>query len=469
MLDKILYLLPEISLFLGILHLIVLYLFSYESPKVYSKVSRLWLQASFFFLVVFYDKSINTYYFENNAYTLLFKLLMLIFTYQALISSSSWFSAENKTGIKYLILVFLSLIISNFLISSVNIISFIILYPLLTSLNYFLLKLSPQEISKKYLNVSSIILSIMLIGFIYIFISSNQLSQYKELAGYIDIAHNDFKVYISATFLMLPLLFSLGLVPFHSLKEEEIAKSILPVSHYFAVIMPIVYWATLIKYNIFLSKAYEEYLSYSFFIIALFSIILGAIGANSRINLHRIYTHGSIYHFGVILMLLSFFNNYSNFSGFLYLLLYLITLNGLYSVFYNLKSHGEFLSSQISISGLAETRPHTTRALLISIFSLLGFPPFAGFLAEFSFINIFLQQKSYYALLIILICFLVLAKSYLEIIKTAYFEQKIKNYDTENKTIQLITLFGIMLIIVISFNPFNIIEELKDMFYVIYL
>jgi hypothetical protein len=43
-----------------------------------------------------------------------------------------------------------------------------------------------------------------------------------------------------------------------------------------------------------------------------------------------------------------------------------------------------------------------------------------------------------------------------------------KNYDTENKIILLTTLASITLIAIISFNPFGIIEKIKDMFYVIY-
>ncbi|MBR5154848.1 MAG: hypothetical protein IKW58_03895 [Alphaproteobacteria bacterium] len=469
MLEEILYMLPEISLVLGILHLCILHLLSYESPKVYAKVARIWLQVSLFCLIVFYDRSISIFYFDNNSFTLLFKVLLILFSYQLLIMSSAWFSAENQTGIKYLILIFLSLIASNYLISSINIISFIISYTILISINYFLLNISSQEVSRRYMFVFSLILFLMLGSFSYIYITSNNLTQYKELSLFFSHTNNDFKLYISAIGLLLPLLFSLGIVPFHAVKEEEIAKSILPVSHYFAVIMPLVFWSALIKYKEVLAFAYKDNLMQSLEIISILSIIYGAIGANSRINLHRIYTHGSIYHFGVILMLLSFFNQHSTFSAFLYLLLYVLTLNGLYSVFYNLKSQGEFLSAQISLSGLAQTRPHTTRALLISIFSLLGFPPFAGFLAEFSFINVFLQYEKYLFLSIILVFFLILAKSYLEIVKTAYFEQKIKSYDTENKTVQLITLIGIMLIISISFNPFGIIEKLKDMFYVIYL
>ena len=270
-------------------------------------------------------------------------------------------------------------------------------------------------------------------------------------------------------FMIIPILYSLNLAPFHLMVEEKVAKSILPVSHYFAIILPLIQWGVLIKLKEYILYPFAEYLSIAFIIIAIFSIILGSVGANSRINLYRIYAYGSMYHFGVIMVLLSFFNKETEFSSFIYLLVYILALNGIYIVFYNLKSHGEFLSSLTSLSGHAETRPHTTRALLISIFSLLGLPPLAGFLAEYSFIDTLLVEKNYILLSIVMVFFFILAKSYLEIIKTAYFEQKIKNYDTEDKTVLLITLLNIMLIIIISFNPFGIIEIIKDMFNVIYI
>lgn len=467
------YTLPETSLIFGIINLFFLYIIGYDANKIYAKTARIWLLISLFFSVLFYNKSFAPQYFENTSYTLLFKLIIGFFTYIMLIVASSWFKIENKTGCKYLTLILTSILISNLLLSSINTIILLVGLAVLIYINYRLLNLNygkiSQEISKRYLIISLIIILFLLIGFIYIYITTSNTTEYILLRNIFIYSNNNITMYMAIIFMIIPILYSLNLAPFHLMVEEKVAKSILPVSHYFAIILPLIQWGVLIKLKEYILYPFAEYLSIAFIIIAIFSIILGSVGANSRINLYRIYAYGSMYHFGVIMALLSFFNKETEFSSFVYLLVYILALNGIYIVFYNLKSHGEFLSSLTSLSGHAETRPHTTRALLISIFSLLGLPPLAGFLAEYSFIDTLLVEKNYILLSIVMVFFFILAKSYLEIIKTAYFEQKIKNYDTEDKTVLLITLLNIMLIIIISFNPFGIIEIIKDMFNVIYI
>lgn len=475
MLKEFLYALPEITLLIGVINLLFLYILSYDSPKTYSKTARLWLIVSIFFTILFYDKSFSQTYFENNSYTLLFKLLIGFFTYLLLILSSTWFVTENKTGCKFLILLLLATTTSNLLISSTNIISFLLGYTILIYINYRFLDISydklPTEASKRYIATSIIILSFLIISFLYIFNLTGGITNYAVLSQIFNSSQNSnsFIIYLSASFMIIPLIYSLGLAPFHVLLEDKIAKSTLPISHYFALIFPLTIWGIFVKLNTVYFSIFSKYLSTSYAIIAILSIILGAIGANARINLHRIYAYGTMFHYGVILLIISFFNHNLDFSAFTYLLMYTLALNGIYTVFYNLKSHGEYQNALTSLSGISQTRPYTTRALLISIFSLLSFPPFAGFIAEFSFIKSFLIEKNYILLSIILFFFLVLAKSYLEIIKTAYFEPKIKNYDTENKTVLILTLLSIILIIAISFNPYSILEKIKDMFDVIYL
>lgn len=472
MLQDMLYSLPEISLIFGIINLVILHIFSNENPKVFAKVTRLWIMVSIFFSIMFYDKTFNNTYFESSSYTLLFKLLIAFFSYIMVILSPSWFVTENKTGCKYLILILSSLVINNLLISSSDIIVYICCYAMTIYINYRLLDISydkyPSEISRKYLAISSIILLLMVSGFAYFIINGGFLTNLNQIKEFLMSSKSDIKYYIAVSLIIIPVFYTLGLAPFHSLIEDKIGKSILPVSHYFSIILPITFWGVLLKLKQTLLLPFEESISPVLIFIAVFSILLGAIGANARINLYRIFAYGSMYHFGVCVLMLSFFTHQADFGLIIYLLMYLLALNGAYTVFYNLKSRGEFLSAITSLSGLAKTRPFTTRALLISIFSIIGIPPFAGFLAKFYLLNELILHKKYILLAITLLFFLVLAKSYLEIIKTAYFEQKMKNYDTENKIILLTTLASITLIAIISFNPFGIIEKIKDMFYVIY-
>jgi len=70
---------------------------------------------------------------------------------------------------------------------------------------------------------------------------------------------------------------------------------------------------------------------------------------------------------------------------------------------------------------------------------------------------------------VVLIFLLFIAKAYLEIIKTAYFDEKTKIFDRENRFVLFYALLNTIVVIVMVFNPFEMMEKLKDMFYVIFL
>ena len=231
--------------------------------------------------------------------------------------------------------------------------------------------------------------------------------------------------------------------------------------------MPVALWGAFIKLNIELFAPYKAALAPVYVGFALLSAVFGAVGANARINLHRIMSYSSMYHFGVVLLLLSFFRIETDFAAFVYLFVYTLSLNGGYLVFYSLKSHGEYLAATTSLSGLAETRPYTTGALLVSLFSMIGLPPLAGFTGQLGAVSELLKNGCYVSLGIILLFLLVLAKAYLEIIKTAYFEHKVKIFDAENKTVLLYTMFCMLCIVFVSFNPYGLFHLLQDMFYVV--
>jgi len=470
---SLIYTFSEVSLILGVLRLFVLHLSKEDSPKKYAQTARFWLLLSLFFSILFYDKSCNEAYFINNAYTLVFKLSIGLMSYMMLGLSSAWFVAEKRTGCRYYVLMLLALASINLLLSSVRLPSLFLSYVLLIYINYRLLDISyerlPSTIAPRYIRVSLLIILMFAAGFSFLSFKLGANVSFTAIKDFLSSGTQEAYRFFAAVALCIPFLYSLGLAPFHVLAEEKAGKAILPVSHYFAVITPLAFWGAFFKLNNTIFIAFFASFAPVYVAFALISVLFGAVGANARINLHRILAYAALYHFGLILLLLSFFKPEADFAAFIVLLAYIISINGAYIVFYGLKSRGEYLSAITSLSGLSETRPELTAALLISLFSLLGLPPFVGFLGQLTLVNELIKNESYASLGVALFCLLFLAKSCLEIIKTAYFEHKIKNYDTPNRQVIFLSLLNALIIAIAAFNPGNIMAILKDMFYVVYL
>ena len=140
-------------------------------------------------------------------------------------------------------------------------------YTLLVYINYRLLDISidkyPSEVAPRYISTSIIIIILMFMSFCYLSFYNN-IVDYNNIKYSIQQSPNNISIYIALVFMIIPFLYSLGLAPFHTMAEDKVSKSILPVSHYFAIITPIAFWGILIKLNTTLLYPYKQYLSPSY-------------------------------------------------------------------------------------------------------------------------------------------------------------------------------------------------------------
>ena len=471
MLQNLLLFTPYVALIVGVLHLAGLHFFNEDRAKVYSRIARFWLIVSLFFAIIFYAQNPLEAFFNSNSYSILFILVLNILIYHILGLSVSWFSSQNRTGGWFDILLLCATLFMSLLIMAENLFALFICYAALGLINYKLLQINYEK--KPILSVANLIGVLIFVlfagsvGYFY-YLLHGSLS-YDVIKEYLWENNQSFSLFFAVICLILPFFYALGIAPLHIAIEDKLSKSVLPVSHYFAIVLPLAVWGGFIKLNVMLYTVYANTLTSAYLCFALFSVFFGAIGANARINLQRIYAYSSFYHFGLVLLLLSLGHKHTDFAGFIYLVTYLLSLNGAYLVFYSLKSHGEYLVSITGVVGLAETKPYASGALSISLFSLIGMPPLIGFLGLFNLSYEMIKAEYFMSLGIIFVFLLLLFKAYLGIIKTAYFEHKVRVFDTVNKWVLTYMLLNILMIILLLFNPYHLIERLKDMFYVVFL
>lgn len=473
MLTEIIYTLPEIILLAGIFHIFILYMVDCDKAKTYAFATRFWLLASTLIMVCFYDKNINNYPINKNAYTLLCGLCLNSAVYIMLLLSPIWFSALKRLGGRYNILIILATACLSIMLKVTNLGLLIAGEAFLLLINNALIRTNYEkkqsEVIKRHTFVSLSVFILSLAGGIYLWYQAQGKTDFEILSKVLIEQEKSLWTFLAIMGIFVPFLYMLGIVPFHTMAEDKNCKNILPVSHYFAIIIPIAAWGMFIKLNQLFIPIYGQEMSLAYKILALITIVFGAVGASARINLHRIYAYATMYQFGAVLLLFSLFTPSAQFVSFIYLLVYMTALYGAYIVFYNLKSHGEYLSSVTSLSGLAKIRPYTASALIIVLFSMMGLPPMAGFLGQLNMVYEFIKSEHYVDLFIALVSVVLLAKAFLNIVKTIYFEQKIKMFDTENKYILLYTWTCVIFILFLLFNPWNVIEKAKDMFYVVFL
>ena len=107
---------------------------------------------------------------------------------------------------------------------------------------------------------------------------------------------------------------------------------------------------------------------------------------------------------------------------------------------------------------------HISLSFTLSLmFSLIGFPPFLGFLGLFTVFDELIRISGYYQLGIILFSLVVISYAYLQIIKALYFEIGRENFDRADIGIYIALLINIVIMIIIALNPKYLLLDISNM------
>lgn len=260
-----------------------------------------------------------------------------------------------------------------------------IIYLLINSLSSYIILLG---ISIIYKYTGSIILDE-----IYYIINNNLNNNINE------------NINIGTIFIIIGLLIKLGTVPFNYWVLRLYTSLENKILLYQIIIPKLVYISLLWRILIYLLPIsnYNKYINYIFiciYLISILSVIIASIGGLFNSYFKAILTYSSILNMGFILLGIS--NNIqnngyiNNFTFIEYLLIYVCNTFALFFCFllinpeskFNKKIDNENNKLKIKNKNFNQIYPFFTICILISIFSFIGIPPFAGFFGK---LNIFLN------------------------------------------------------------------------------
>ena len=115
-----------------------------------------------------------------------------------------------------------------------------------------------------------------------------------------------------------------------------------------------------------------------------------------------------------------------------YVSIYLVMNLAFFSCLLMLRRNESYFESLDDLSGLSKNHPLLSLSILITLFSLAGIPPLAGFFAKFYIFLSVIEQQMYFLAITGLLSTVIAAFYYLRIIKIVYFDEKIERYDTDH-------------------------------------
>jgi len=434
--DNLNFIYPEIFISLSIMFLLILGVFKKNSSNLINILSILALIVT---LVLIFNYPVNTNIeILNGSYKIDFissymKTLTALSGIFVLITSSKFLKIFKIFQIEYPILILSSILGIFVMISSNDLIVFYIGLELQSLALYVLASFNRDQVSSseaglKYFVLSALSSGLLLYGCSLIYGFSGT-TNFEEIS--IIMNDNQYGLTFGIVFILVGLAFKISAVPFHMWAPDVYEGSPTSVTLFFAVAPKIAAITVFIRflYVPFFNLIEQWQLIIVFLSVA--SMIFGAVAAIGQKNLKRLIAYSSIGHMGYALAGLCAGTNLGIQSSVLYITIYLVMNFGFFSCLFMLKRENKYYENIDDLSGLSKNHPLIALSLLVTLFSLAGIPPLAGFFAKFYIFKAVLQQSMYFLAIIGLLSTVVAAFYYLRIVKVMYFDSEKEKYDSD--------------------------------------
>ena len=326
------------------------------------------------------------------------------------------------------------------LVASTDLLMIFLAFETMGILSYLLVGIRARdersgEAALKYVLYGAFTSGAMLFGFSLLFgLAGN--TDLSEISRQVALAsqhpQDRLLLIVAILFFMAGLLFKTASFPFHFWCPDVYEGAPTPITAFlsvgpkaagFALFIRLFYplFATGHEANIYEAVSGLDWPS----ILALVSAItmtLGNLAAIHQNNLKRLLAYSSIAHAGYLLMGVVALSDLGLRSVVFYLVVYLFMNLGAFAVVTMVATAGG--SEEIdSYRGLGVRAPYVCVAMAIFLFSLIGLPPFAGFVGKVYLFAAVISQKIYWLAVVAALNTVISLYYYLRIVKAMFLEK----------------------------------------------
>ena len=429
--------LTELFISISIMILLIVGVYKKKSSNLVYNLSIISLLIAlilnFNLLNISQEKLFNGAYVIDNLSTFM-KFLIIISGIFVMLTSSKYLINYKIFKIEYPILILSSLLGMVLMISSNDLILFYLGLELQSLALYVLASFNrdnqlSSESGLKYFVLSALSSGLLLYGcsLIYGFAGSTNFDIIAQ-----NINSTKYGLTLGIVFILVGLAFKISAVPFHMWAPDVYQGSPTSVTIFFAIAPKVAALTVIIKflYIPFVNLIDQWQIIIIFLSIA--SMVFGAIAAIGQQNLKRLMAYSSISHMGFALAGVSTGTNEGIQSAIIYIAIYIIMNLSFFSSLLMLKRDNIYYENIENLSGLSKNHPLLSLSLLISLFSLAGIPPLAGFFAKFYVFTSVIKEEMYYLAIIGLLSTVIAAFYYLRIIKIIYFDDPVEKYENNH-------------------------------------
>ena len=330
---------------------------------------------------------------------------------------------NHEHVIEFYLLLLSTLLGMFFMISSNNLLMFYLglelsTIPLAALSNFDLEKRRSSEAAMKFIMSSAFSSGLLLFGISMIYGTTGTLN-FPDLAQRL----NGSQLQIFSFILLLAGFgFKISVVPFHLWTADVYEGSPVAVTSYLSVISKgaIIFVFVSVLYSAFSNLAVAWY--NMLYVLSILTMIIGNLFALRQQNMKRFLAFSSIAQIGFILVGITGQNIQGSASAIYFILIYIFSNLGAFGVI-SLVSAFTGKESVDDYRGFYKTNPFLSWVLALSLFSLAGIPPTAGFFGKFFLLMAGAAKGNYLLIIIAALNMIVSLYYYLRVIKAMFMDE----------------------------------------------
>jgi NADH-quinone oxidoreductase subunit N len=422
--------LPELSIFIAAISLLVLGLFI-DNIKL---IINLAIASILFEILLILFQPIQSAF--NNSlvideFSKVIKILILIGSLASIIMYHSSREDLNINLFEFPILILLATIGMMIMVSANDLIAIFIGLELQSLTLYVLAALNRNHLASseaglKYFLLGALSSGLLLFGlsYIYGFTGNTNLNLISTT-----VTSGNIGLIIGIVFVCSGLAFKVSAVPFHMWTPDVYEGAPTPVTAFFALAPKVAAIALAVRFLIVgfgdISFDWQQIIIF----LSIASMVFASFAAIAQNNIKRLMAYSSIGHVGYALIGLACGTFQGTSSLVIYLSIYLIMNIGVFSFILSMKNKGEYFENISDLSGLYKVHPYYSVVITIFMFSLAGIPPLAGFFGKFYIFIAAIESNLLLLAVVGILASVIGAFYYLRIIKVIYFDETKNSFD----------------------------------------
>ena len=391
--------------------------------------------------------------FANDGLALCFKGILFLAAFFVLFMAREYQDHLKRGKGEFVLLILFALIGADFLASANDFLLFFVALETLSVSLYIMTAYlrdddSSIEAGLKYLILGALSTAVFLYGLSFVYGTTGS-TNYLEIRQSITSMGT---LPVSFIFGMILIVASLGFkvsaVPFHLWVPDVYQGAPTPVTAFLATASKTAGFAALVRLVLMVFSPAQQQLTLLFSVLAALTIIYGNLGAIPQTNIKRLLGYSSIGHAGYLLIGLAVPGTLGKEAILFYLLSYVFSTAGAFLVLVAIA--GSVRSDAISeLAGLSKRSPALAAAMLVSLMSLAGVPPFGGFFAKFYILWSCMKSGMVWLVVIGVLNVVTSLYYYLKVVKTIYADEPAAGLPAlrvsfQQKAMQIFAIGGIL-------------------------